>query len=218
LNGQAEQDKFVLNVQKQKTNGFFLEIGSGHHVEINNTYILENHFKWKGIMIDQSSEWLADYKIHRENSIHVINDATKIDYVSLFKNNNVPLNIDYLQIDLDSMNGSTLQTLEKLDNDVMDTHKFAVVTFNHDHKVGLSHLPMVQTTRTKSREIFKKRGYIRVFEDIHNVHPDSVFEDWYVHPQLLDIGYISTLKEKNMNKYITNSITGKSINWQDIEY
>lgn len=218
LNGQAEQDKFVLNVLKQKTKGFFLEIGSGHHVEINNTYILENHFKWKGIMIDQSSEWLADYKIHRQNSIHVINDATKIDYVDLFKTNNVPLNIDYLQIDLDSMNGSTLQTLEKLDNEVMDTYKFAVVTFNHDYKAGLSHLPMVQMTRTKSREIFKKRGYIRVFEDIHNIHPDSVFEDWYVHPELLDIGYISTLKEKNANKYIANSITGKSINWQDIEY
>jgi hypothetical protein len=77
---------------------------------------------------------------------------------------------------------------------------------------------MVQMTRTKSREIFKKRGYIRVFEDIHNIYPDSVFEDWYVHPELIDIGYISTLKEKNANKYIANSITGKSINWQDIEY
>jgi len=40
-NGQAEQDKFVLNVMKHKQNGFFLEIGSNHPIHINNSYILE---------------------------------------------------------------------------------------------------------------------------------------------------------------------------------
>ena len=39
FNGQAEQDKFVLNMLKNKKNGFFLEIGSHDPVQINNTYI-----------------------------------------------------------------------------------------------------------------------------------------------------------------------------------
>lgn len=41
FNGQAEQDKFVLNILKNKKKGFFLEIGSNHPIKINNSYILE---------------------------------------------------------------------------------------------------------------------------------------------------------------------------------
>ena len=113
FNGQAEQDKFVLTILKNKKKGFFVEIGSNHPININNTNILENTYEWKGIMIDISNKWLNDYKIHRPNSIHIINDASKIDYKNLFETNNVPLNIDYLQIDLEVTNGSTLNTLKK---------------------------------------------------------------------------------------------------------
>ena len=42
--GQAEQDKFVLNMLKNKKNGFFLEIGSNHPININNSYILEKNY------------------------------------------------------------------------------------------------------------------------------------------------------------------------------
>ena len=42
--GQAEQDKYVLNVLKHKKNGYFLEIGSNHPININNTYVLETQF------------------------------------------------------------------------------------------------------------------------------------------------------------------------------
>ena len=51
-------------------------------------------------MTEYSKEWINDYKKFRPNSIHIINDATKIDYKKLFEINNVPLNLDYLQIDL----------------------------------------------------------------------------------------------------------------------
>lgn len=39
-----------------------------------------------------------------------------------------------------------------------------------------------------------------------------------VHPELVDIEYVNLIKEKNKNKYEFNSITGKSINWEYIEY
>jgi hypothetical protein len=78
--GQAEQDKFVLNVLKNKKNGYFLEIGSNHPIDINNSYLLEKNYNWKGIMVEYDSKFLSLYKQHRPNSIHVINDATKVDY------------------------------------------------------------------------------------------------------------------------------------------
>ena len=163
-------------------------------------------------MVEYDGTYLPLYKQHRPNSIHVINDATKVEYKKLFEYNNVPLEIDYLQIDLEANNGSTIETLQKLDNEIFDKYKFATVTFEHD----IYHTNF-GNTREKSREIFNKQGYVCVFADIHNIEPKYVFEDWYVHPDLVDITYVNLI-ETNKQYYVNNSITGKSINWQDIKY
>lgn len=211
FNGQAEQDKFILNVLKFKRSGFFLEIGSNDPVKINNTYLLESSYDWKGIMVEYESAFLPSYISQRTNSIHVINDATKIDYATLFRDNDVPLQMDYLQIDLEVTNGSTLRTLQKLDAEVMGTHTFATVTFEHD-RYRSNHL----NTREESRAIFKRRGYICVFEDIDN--SGYAFEDWYVHPSLVDMTHVSRLMESNRSNYHPNSITTSSIDWRTIKY
>jgi hypothetical protein len=212
-NSQAEQDKFILQVLKGKQNGYFLEIGSNHPIHINNTYLLEKKYNWKGIMIEYDYTWLSSYKEHRPNSIHVINDATMIDYKNLLDSHTMPLNMDYLQIDLEADNGSTIKTLEKLNEHIFDIYKFATITFEHD-----IYCTNIFNTREKSREIFKNRGYYCVFEDIHNLDPIYVYEDWYVHPDLVDMDYIKELQEKNTKNYEVNSITQKSINWKNIDY
>ena len=202
-----------MKILKEKTNGYFIEIGSNHPININNTYILENKYQWKGIMVEYDNNFLPLYKQHRPNSIHLINDATKIDYKRTFEINNVPLVIDYLQIDLEARNGSTINTLKKLDDEILDKYKFATITFEHD-----IYSTNINNTREISREIFKKRGYVCVFEDIHNKDPNYVYEDWYVHPDLVDMNYINNLIETNKKYYVPNRFTVKSINWQDIHY
>ncbi len=209
--GQANQDKFVVNVLKEKRNGYFLEIGSNDPIKINNTYLLEKKYDWKGIMVEYESSYLPLYKEHRPNSIHIINDARMVDYKSVFESNNMPLSFDYLQIDLEADNGSTLQTLEKLDNEIFHTYKFATVTFEHD-----IYRTNFDNTRLKSRYIFEKRGYVRVFEDVHN--DGNPYEDWYVHPDLVDMDYINKLIEVNNKNYVHHHITGNTIGWQDIQY
>ena len=155
-NGQAQQDKFALKLLHEKQNGFFVECGSHDPIHINNTYLLEKQYGWRGIMIEYDPNYLNSYKEHRPNSIHVIQDATTIDYKQLFEINQVPSTIDYLQIDLEPFHGSTLQTLQKLDNEVMDTYQFATVTFEHDM---YGKMDIYLQTRNKSREIFKRRGF-----------------------------------------------------------
>lgn len=209
--GQAEQDKFVLNVLNNKKNGYFLEIGSNNPININNSYLLESKYDWKGIMVEYDSNFLPLYKEHRPNSIHIINDATKVDYKSVFEKNNMPLSFDYLQIDLEANNGSTIKTLQKLDNEIFDTYKFATVTFEHD----IYHTNFANT-RSESRNIFKKRGYVCVFEDIND--EGNPYEDWYVHPDLVDMKYVNNLIENNKTHYVNNSITGKTISWKAIQY
>lgn len=209
--GQANQDKFILNVLKEKSNGHFLEIGSNHPININNTYVLETIYKWKGIMVEYDPKYLDLYKAHRPNSTHVISDATTIDYKNLFEQNNMPFSCDYLQIDLEANNGSTIKTLQKLDNELFDTYKFAIVTFEHD----IYHTNF-DNTRLKSREIFTRRGYSCVFEDINDNH--NPYEDWYVHPDLVDMSYVTSLIENNKKNYVDHPITRKTINWKSIQY
>ena len=186
-NSQIGQDKFVLSILNNKFNGYFIEIGSNDPKIINNTYILEKEFNWYGIMIEYENKWLESYKKERPNSIHIIDDATKIDYLNLFKTNNVPVNIDYLQIDLEVKNRSTLDTLELFDKDIFNNYKFATITFEHDIYEG-----DYFNTRLASREIFFRNGYILVFPDVGNniYYP---FEDWYVHPELVDMNYINNI-------------------------
>lgn len=233
--GQAQQDKFVLQMLNHKKNGLFLEIGSSHPIEFNNTYLLEKQYGWKGIMVEYNPIFLESYKKIRNRCLHVINDATKVDYKYIFEKNNLPSNIDYLQIDLDAHNGSTLQTLEKLDRELFDNYKFATVTFEHD-----IYFSNFNNTREKSRIIFNKRGYIRLFEDINN-EGKNPYEDWYVHPELIDVKHIQEIKNKNINHYKPikanpvnkpnfslnlnknsnynfNQFVNRSINWQDIKY
>ena len=211
-NSEAEQDKFVLSVLKFMPHGYFLEIGSNEPIFHNNTYLLESKYDWKGIMVESNQSFLPLYKQHRPNSIHIIGDAATVDYKKVLEADDAPLIIGYLQIDLEVSNGSTLRTLQLLDETVMDKYTFAIVTFEHD-----IYASNYGDTRMKSRGIFEKRGYYRVFEDISNFH--NPYEDWYVHPSLVDMEYIRNLQRVNAGNYKESKIPNiQSLEFNDINY
>ena len=83
FNSQSGQDEFVLKVLNNKHNGFFLEIGSNHPININNTYILENEFNWSGIMVEYDQSYIDLYQTYRKKSKHIMSDATKINYLDI---------------------------------------------------------------------------------------------------------------------------------------
>ena len=209
--GQIFQDRFVLSMLNYKNNGYFIEIGSNDPIRHNNTYILENNFNWKGIMIEYDKKWYELYKNIRTNSIHIMEDATKIDYKTLFETNQMPLNIDYLQIDLEVDNNSTMETLIKFDNEIFDKYKFAVITFEHD----VYRDPTKETIK-QSREIFLKRGYYMVLNNVSDSY--NPFEDWYVHPELVDMNIVKLFQNNNLKNYKNNNITQIAIEYTDIEY
>ena len=210
--GTSQQDKFIIHVLNNKKNGYFLDIGSGEAIFNNNTYLLETNFNWKGILVDNNSYFIMSYRSFRTNSIHIIDDARKIDYLKIFEENNFPRAIDYLHIALEARNGSTIETLHKLEHEVFDMYKFAIITFQHT-----ACNPNCANTRIESRNILKKRGYICVFEDINNEF-NFPYEDWYVNPDLVNMNYINNLIENNKTKFIEHPITEKTIYWRDIQY
>ena len=127
-NSQTGQDLFVLSVLNHKRNGTFLEIGSNHPITLNNTFLLENEYDWKGVMVERDEQWTELYKTHRPNSEYIIDDAVTIDYNKALEN--YPRDMDYLQIDLEVNNMSTLNTLLNLNNSVLKSHRFAIKRSN----------------------------------------------------------------------------------------
>ena len=200
---QAAQDLFVEFVTNKKTNGTFLEIGSNDPISTNNSYLLEKKYNWKGIMVEYDTSFKPLYEIHRQNSIHVMEDATIVNYRQILDDNNFPKNMDYLQIDLDVDTRSTIDTLTLLDNSVFDKYKFASITFEHDIYTG-----NYFDTREISRRIFSERGYVLVFPDVSIYFNNAFcqFEDWYIHPDLVDMNIINKL------------ITTESLDVETIKY
>ena len=188
---QAGQDVFVEAVMGGKTNGCFLEIGSNHPIQHNNTYMLEKKYNWRGLMVEYDTSFKSLYDAHRSNSLYILNDARQIKYREFLDNNNFPENIDYLQLDLDVNNKSTLDTFLLLNNTVFDKYKFATITLEHDIYTG-----NYFDTQEITRKILKDRGYILVFPNVTVYWEGSYkpFEDWYVHPDLVDMEYINKIK------------------------
>lgn len=177
-NSQSAQDIFVLEMTCFKHKGYFLEIGSNDPKHINNSYLLEYGYEWTGLMVEYESCFEEKYREKRPGSIFVIQDAQTVDYKGIFEAHNYPKEMDYLQIDLEVDNGSTLGTLERVETTLFQNgYKFAAVTFEHDIYRG-----DYFDTQRKSREIFERNGYIRVFTNIKN--QGFPYEDWYIHPEL----------------------------------
>ena len=196
--GQAAQDAFVLWVLKGKRNGYFLEIGSNDPILINNTYLLESEYNWKGIMVEYMSNYLHKYLEHRPTAIHIMEDATQVDYNEVLEQLAPPEKVvDYLQIDLEVINESTIKALYQVEKTMLEGYKYAVVTFEHD-----IYASSVYDTRPRSREIFERHGYVRVFSDVKNAN--NPYEDWYVHPDLVDMSRIEQVR------------TEESLEWTDI--
>lgn len=188
---QANQDTFVRFLTNFKKNGTFLEIGSNDPIKHNNTYILENEYNYKGIMVEYDNSFRQSYITHRTNSIHIFQDAQRVNYRQLLDDSHFPTNIDYLQIDLDVNNRSTLNTLEILNSTVFDKYKFTTITFEHDIYSG-----NYFNTRQISRKIFKQHGYVLLFPDVSVFweNKNCQFEDWWVHPNFIDNEIINKLK------------------------
>lgn len=233
---QVGQDKFVLNATQFKKNGFFVEFGSQDPIQINNTYVLEKEFGWKGLMFEWDSKFAPLYEKHRsEETIFIIEDATQIDYKELFAEVKLPHNMDYLQIDLESGMLTPMHLLQKLDNEVLDNYKFATVTFEHDiycsrtnskDNVGCAQngwqpfdSQNFNIVREKSRKIFENRGYVCVFEDVKcSKQYDNPFEDWWVHPDLVDMNHIQNIIDLNTDNFDENDVTELAISGPNIKY
>jgi len=75
-------DSLIINIFKNTNDGFYVDIGCGHPIKNNNTYLL-NKKGWKGINIDLDQENINLFNIFRKKdeniNIAVSNDNKEVD-------------------------------------------------------------------------------------------------------------------------------------------
>lgn len=62
---QLRQDLFVLSQLGFKHGGYFVEFGATNGEELSNSWILEKHFGWKGILAEPAHVWHKDLQAKR---------------------------------------------------------------------------------------------------------------------------------------------------------
>ncbi len=170
---EASQDLFVVRMTQSKRQGTYVEVGSGHPIYSNNSYLLESEYGWRGVSVELSTGLAQEFGVTRVNPV-VNSDATLLDYSTLFEEYKLPKEIDYLQIDIDP----ALQSLEALRSIPFQEYKFSVITFEHDRYRANRKIAK------ESRKILHGFGYNLVVKNL-TLETLKPFEDWWVHPDLV---------------------------------
>jgi hypothetical protein len=66
---QLFQDLLVIFLMQGKRNGFFVEFGATNGRDLSNTFALEQHFGWKGLLAEPAKCWQAALKANRKAAI-----------------------------------------------------------------------------------------------------------------------------------------------------
>lgn len=171
---QAGQDLFVLEYLNYKTNGSFLEIGAFHSSNNSNTYLLETEFNWRGISFEINPLQCKEFNDNRK-SFCFCADATQVDYRLLLNYTDLPLVIDYLQVDIDPAS----QSIKALELIMSTNYKFRTITFEHD----LYAEPNNANIKQKQKDLLSSLGYVLYKENIcWDLEQKDPFEDWWILP------------------------------------
>jgi hypothetical protein len=169
---QSNQDLFVLKMLNNKRNGFYLEIGGSDPIQINNTYLLEKDYDWKGVSIEIDTELSNKFNSIRKNLCHNTS-ALIFDYKREISKITSDTQIDYLSLDIEPARQS-LECLKQLPH---ETYRFSVITFEHElYREG-------PEARDECRRFLSDLGYQIVVADVKN--QGNPYEDWWIDPNVV---------------------------------
>jgi hypothetical protein len=179
---QAMQDMFVLAVLKGKKRGVYLEIGSNEPFYLSNTALLEIRYGWRGLSIEILKEFVDKFNLQRKNPC-IQQDAMQADWYTILGDTGLGKVWDYLQVDCDPPDNS----LAILFSIPFDEYKFRVITFEHDEFIRPGTM-----VRERSRNFLRLLGYKLIVPNV-SVGDKYPFEDWYVHPDLVDMKNVAKM-------------------------
>jgi FkbM family methyltransferase len=188
---QAGQDQWVIDVSKNKSGGYFLDLGAYDGVNYSNSFYLEKNLDWSGICVEADPKNFKNLIKNRNciceniavnNYKGLVNFSSsemggKIDDESLqviecetieniLIKNNAPFYIDYLSIDIE---GNEFKVLEFFP---FNTWKFGIITVEHNLYCD------GDFNKNRIMDVLLKNGYVIERENVS--HEGLPFEDWYL--------------------------------------
>lgn len=187
FNSQASQDNFVYSliygILDKQDKGYYLEIGAGDPVYINNSYFFEKNFQWEGVSIDISEDLHKCWYDSRKNSL-VIQNALKSDYKKILQR--FPRVIDYLSLDVDGYYDEVLKKIP------LNDYVFKVITIEHDlYRFG-------DVFQKEERRTLRSYGYHLLCSNVKD--NGLMFEDWWIHPSAFPTDIFSALTSLDLNE------------------
>ena len=196
---QLGQDVFALSFAGTQKSGFFVEFGATDGKSLSNTFLLEQHFGWTGILCEPARTWLPELKKNR---------AAKIDTRCVYSSSETKVNFLEMEIgELSTIEGFGEDDEHSLTREV--NHSFEVKTVTlldllnyHDAPKYIDFLSIdtegsefeilnvfdfsqysfgaiavehnYSATREKVRALLLSHGYRQVYPEL------SDFDDWFV--------------------------------------
>ena len=211
---QLRQDLFVLAMLRFPTNGFYVEFGATDGVTGSNSFFLEKHFGWDGILAEPARVWHKDLSKTR---------ACKIDQRAVWSESGQ-------QLEFNETFAGALSTLDRFSSS--DSHAqfresgrlYPVTTVSLLELLNFHGAPQVidylsmdtegseleilgafdfseysfkvitvehnfMSARGAINGVLEKNGYVRVLEDLSN------FDDWYLNKDHFENSFLSALLE-----------------------
>jgi FkbM family methyltransferase len=197
---QLLQDLFVLYALKSKKGGFFVEFGATNGITLSNSYMLERHYRWKGILAEPARCWRDALRANRKAIIdnrcvwtesgrtlsfseaNVAELSTISEFVDKDFNRDGRAGSASYEVETVSLNELLAhhQAPKVIDYMSIDTEgsEFPILQrfdfSKYDIKVMTVEHNYCEPDRENIRLLLSLAGFVRVFE------PISRWDDWYV--------------------------------------
>ena len=197
---QLGQDSWVLerskNFKKSNRPFFFCDVGAGHPTKFSNTYLIEKHHGWNGLLIEIHPDRISlltqmrrakvidcavsdlpfekfflakdpdfsyssqiknedTHKLFEFSGVEKIVQGKRLDLI--LKENEAPINFEYLSVDVEGLEYKVLQTID------LNYWKPKLITIEHNFRPD----------RDLIHSYLKEFGYRRYSDS------DTKWDDWY---------------------------------------
>lgn len=202
---QLRQDVFVLSVLNFKSKGFFVEFGATNGIDLSNTYLLEKHFGWNGILCEPAKIWHKDLTTNRDAVIDTSCVWTKSGQRLLFNEtkqpelssiSNLSVNDEHIEarkngktyavetVSLDDLlaKHAAPRRIDYMSIDTEGSELEILMAFSfQNYDISIITVEHNFTdSRRKIEQLLRKKGFVKLMESI------SAFEDWYVSEEIIE--------------------------------
>jgi hypothetical protein len=194
----------VTSILNGKKNGYFVEFGATNGIDLSNTYLLESHFEWNGILAEPARIWQEDLRINRKASIsnkcvwHIsnetiefnetqspelstINSYSESDFHAERRTQGVTYKVETISLNelLENFQAPCYVDYLSIDTEGSEYEILNALDFRK-YSFGIitcEHNGTVQ--RDQIFNLLTSNGYTRILTEF------SMFDDWYVNANLL---------------------------------